>query len=54
MRYAGISTPDWIEQDGFYSQKDNAKKYLIKSSWNTLLLALMKILWSITPVKQKS
>ena len=40
MRDAGISTPDWIEHDGFYSQKDNAKKYLIKSSWEHASIGL--------------
>ncbi|MGA2781677.1 MAG: D-alanine--D-alanine ligase [Smithella sp.] len=40
MRDAGISTPDWIEQDGFYSQKDNAKTYLIKSSWEHASIGL--------------
>lgn len=40
MRYAGISTPDWIEHDGFCSQTDNAKTYLIKSSWEHASIGL--------------
>jgi D-alanine-D-alanine ligase len=40
MRDADISTPDWIEHDGFYSQKDNAKTYLIKSSWEHASIGL--------------
>jgi D-alanine-D-alanine ligase len=40
MHDAGIPTPDWIEQDGFYSQKDNAKAYLIKSSWEHASIGL--------------
>jgi D-alanine-D-alanine ligase len=40
MRHAYISTPDWIEHDGFCSQKDNAKTYLIKSSWEHASIGL--------------
>ena len=40
MRYADISTPDWIEQEGLGSQKDNAKTYLIKSSWEHASIGL--------------
>jgi D-alanine-D-alanine ligase len=40
MRHADISTPDWIEHDGFCSQKDNAKTYLIKSSWEHASIGL--------------
>jgi D-alanine-D-alanine ligase len=40
MRDAGISTPDWIEHDGFCSQIDNAKTYLIKSSWEHASIGL--------------
>jgi D-alanine-D-alanine ligase len=40
MRNADISTPDWIEQDGFGSQNDNAKTYLIKSSWEHASIGL--------------
>jgi len=40
MRDAGISTPDWIEQEGLGSQKDNAKTYLIKSSWEHASIGL--------------
>ena len=40
MRDAGISTPDWIEQDGLGSQKDNAETYLIKSSWEHASIGL--------------
>jgi D-alanine-D-alanine ligase len=42
MRHADISTPDWIEHDGFCSQKDNAKTYLIKSSWEHASIGLDK------------
>jgi len=37
---AGISTPDWIEHDGFCSQTDNTKTYLIKSSWEHASIGL--------------
>lgn len=40
MHDAGIATPDWIEHNGFYSQTDNAKTYLIKSSWEHASIAL--------------
>jgi D-alanine-D-alanine ligase len=40
MRDAGISTPDWIEHDGFSPQKDHAKTYLIKSSWEHASIGL--------------
>ena len=40
MRHADISTPDWIEHDGFCSHKDNAKTYLIKSSWEHASIGL--------------
>jgi D-alanine-D-alanine ligase len=40
MRDAGISTPDWIEQDGFGSQIDHATTYLIKSSWEHASIGL--------------
>jgi D-alanine-D-alanine ligase len=40
MRDAGISTPDWIEQDDFSSQKNNAGTYLIKSSWEHASIGL--------------
>ena len=40
MRVTGISTPDWIEHDGFGSQNDNAKTYLIKSSWEHASIGL--------------
>ncbi|MCX5847965.1 MAG: ATP-grasp domain-containing protein [Deltaproteobacteria bacterium] len=40
MRDACVSTPDWIEHDGFGSQKDNAKTYLIKSSWEHASIGL--------------
>jgi len=40
MRDAGISTPDWIEQDGFCAPKDTAKRYLIKSSWEHASIGL--------------
>ena len=40
MRNADISTPDWIEQDSFGSQNDNAKTYLIKSSWEHASIGL--------------
>ena len=42
MRHADISTPDWIEHDGFCSHKDNAKTYLIKSSWEHASIGLDK------------
>jgi D-alanine-D-alanine ligase len=40
MRDAGISTPDWIEQEGLGSHTDNAKTYLIKSSWEHASIGL--------------
>jgi D-alanine-D-alanine ligase len=40
MRDAGIATPDWIEHDRFCSQQDNAKTYLIKSSWEHASIGL--------------
>jgi D-alanine-D-alanine ligase len=40
MRDAGIATPDWIEQDGFGSQADHAKTYIIKSSWEHASIGL--------------
>jgi len=40
MRYAGISTPDWIEQDGFASLNKKSKSYLIKSSWEHASIGL--------------
>lgn len=40
MHYAGIATPDWIEPDGFSSQKENSKEYLIKSSWEHASIGL--------------
>jgi D-alanine-D-alanine ligase len=40
MRDAGIATPDWIEQDGFYVHTDNAKLYLVKSSWEHASIGL--------------
>jgi D-alanine-D-alanine ligase len=40
MRYAGIATPDWVEQDGFASQNYKAETYLIKSSWEHASIGL--------------
>ncbi len=40
MRDAGISTPDWIEQDGFISRQDDGGKYLIKSAWEHASIGL--------------
>jgi len=40
MHDAGIATPAWIEQDGFCSQKDKVKTYLIKSSWEHASIGL--------------
>jgi len=40
MRDAGISTPDWIEHDGFYSLSYHARKFLIKSSWEHASIGL--------------
>ena len=40
MHYAGIATPDWIEQDGSGCQNENAKTYLIKSSWEHASIGL--------------
>jgi D-alanine-D-alanine ligase len=40
MHYAGIATPDWIEQDGFSSQKEISGEYLIKSSWEHASIGL--------------
>ena len=40
MRDAGISTPDWIQHDGFYSLSSHARKYLIKSSWEHASIGL--------------
>lgn len=40
MRYAGISTPDWIEEDGFVSLNNQSKTYLIKSSWEHASIGL--------------
>jgi D-alanine-D-alanine ligase len=40
MRDAGIATPDWITHDGLGSQKDIARKYLIKSSWEHASIGL--------------
>ena len=42
MHDTGISTPDWIEQEGLSSQKDNAKTFLIKSSWEHASIGLDK------------
>jgi D-alanine-D-alanine ligase len=40
MHYAGIATPDWIEQDGSVFQDDHAQTYLIKSSWEHASIGL--------------
>jgi D-alanine-D-alanine ligase len=40
MHYAGIVTPDWIEQDGFSSQQEISGQYLIKSSWEHASIGL--------------
>ena len=40
MHYAGIATPDWIEQDGFSSQQEISGQYLIKSSWEHASIGL--------------
>jgi D-alanine-D-alanine ligase len=40
MRDSGIATPDWIEQEGLDSQKDNANTYFIKSSWEHASIGL--------------
>jgi D-alanine-D-alanine ligase len=40
MLTAGIAAPDWIEQEGLGSQTDNAKTYLIKSSWEHASIGL--------------
>jgi D-alanine-D-alanine ligase len=40
MHDAGISTPNWIEPEGFCSQTDIAKTYLIKSSWEHASIGL--------------
>jgi len=40
MYYAGIATPDWIEQDGFSSQQEISGQYLIKSSWEHASIGL--------------
>lgn len=40
MHHAGIATPDWIEQDGFSLQQENAKYFLIKSSWEHASIGL--------------
>ncbi|MDM7985793.1 MAG: ATP-grasp domain-containing protein [Smithella sp.] len=40
MHHAGIATPDWIEQDGFSSQQENARYFLIKSSWEHASIGL--------------
>jgi D-alanine-D-alanine ligase len=40
MHDAGIATPDWIEQNGFSSQKEISGQYLIKSSWEHASIGL--------------
>ncbi|MBN1470312.1 MAG: ATP-grasp domain-containing protein [Syntrophaceae bacterium] len=40
MRDAGVSTPDWIEQDGFISRQNDCNQYLIKSSWEHASIGL--------------
>ena len=40
MHNAGISTPEWIELEGFCSKTDIAKTYLIKSSWEHASIGL--------------
>ena len=40
MHDAGITTPDWIEQDGFSSQQAISGQYLIKSSWEHASIGL--------------
>jgi len=40
MRFAGIATPDWVEQSGFTSQRDEGGSYLIKSSWEHASIGL--------------
>jgi D-alanine-D-alanine ligase len=40
MHYAGIATPDWIEQDGFSSPQEISGQYLIKSSWEHASIGL--------------
>ena len=40
MSYAGIATPDWLDQEGFCHQTDAADLYLIKSSWEHASIGL--------------
>ncbi|KQC06156.1 MAG: hypothetical protein APR62_01415 [Smithella sp. SDB] len=40
MRFAGISTPDWVEQDGFAALNNKVETYLIKSSWEHASIGL--------------
>jgi D-alanine-D-alanine ligase len=40
MSYAGIATPDWLDQEGFCYQTDAADLYLIKSSWEHASIGL--------------
>jgi D-alanine-D-alanine ligase len=40
MHYAGIATPDWMEQEGSGFQDDLARTYLIKSSWEHASIGL--------------
>ena len=40
MRHAGISTPDWLDQEGFGFLTDTADLYLIKSSWEHASIGL--------------
>jgi D-alanine-D-alanine ligase len=40
MRNSGISTPDWLDQEGFGFLTDTADLYLIKSSWEHASIGL--------------
>jgi len=40
MLDTGIATPDWIEQNGFGSQQENAGTFIIKSSWEHASIGL--------------
>lgn len=40
LRYGGIATPDWIEQDGCCCSDNPAGPYLIKSSWEHASIGL--------------
>ncbi len=53
MRYAGIATPDWIEQNGFSSIQDFSGPFLIKSSWEHASIGLdaTSLISDASPIK---